>query len=250
MLALRLRRSMSCAELALGQAGELQEMVQQGMALVGLGPGDSLGVHQFVHMLLQPPWVSSMPSHVQQVLLEPHTGPQLRSTVLQLCADAPRPKSSSAWAIRVAHRHAECRSARPAAPISAANRAYWQAQRASAVQSGLGELGKQAAARRVVQLVQQLFEAADDTGDGRLDQEELACLWLRLCRRIGAPVPVSRAELMNHVDSALEGEGTIGFDQFLALVCHAPWSQMLPAEVQSTLPGLAMKLLRPKTAKP
>ena len=70
---------------------------------------------------------------------------------------------------------------------------------------GMREATSQAAGRAVIRAAKMLFEEADTSKNGEIDEEELAVLLHKLWARLGTPMPADyRMKLMSEVRNAME----------------------------------------------
>jgi len=117
---------------------------------------------------------------------------------------------------------------------------------------GMREATSQAAGRAVIRAAKMLFEEADTSKNGEIDEEELAVLLHKLWARLGTPMPADyRMKLMSEVRNAMEvfdadNTGTISEGEFLRMLTVSPWRELLPADVQEQLPEMVKQEISPQ----
>jgi len=106
-------------------------------------------------------------------------------------------------------------------------------------------LGKAAAAETssaaVIRAAKNLFLEVDMDGNGWIDSDELYWLVKKLSKRMGS-TNLEREELEDMVHRAMAtfdvgGTGNLSFHEFLKMITTAPFSSILPSEVQAQLPS-------------
>jgi len=98
-----------------------------------------------------------------------------------------------------------------------------------------------------MKLAGQIFKEADVDGSGALDGGELCGIITQLFNKMGKELPHDYAgenlkgkieKSMTRFDTDLNG--TISFDEFLQMLCCAPWRAMLPPGIREEMPKLVI----------
>eukprot|EP00656_Telonema_subtile_P049542 TRINITY_DN6184_c0_g1_i1.p1 TRINITY_DN6184_c0_g1~~TRINITY_DN6184_c0_g1_i1.p1 ORF type:complete len:528 (-),score=192.16 TRINITY_DN6184_c0_g1_i1:124-1707(-) len=103
------------------------------------------------------------------------------------------------------------------------------------------EAATAAAAKATLKAAKELFMEVDGDGNGTINEAELECLILMTFERLApAHVQISRGELRATATEVMDrfdtnGSGVIDFDEFISMLCVAPWNKLLPEDVQSYL---------------
>jgi Ca2+-binding EF-hand superfamily protein len=98
-----------------------------------------------------------------------------------------------------------------------------------------------AAAKATLKAAKDLFMEVDGDGNGTINEAELECLILMVFERLApAHGQISRGELRATATEVMDrfdtnGSGVIDFDEFIAMLCVAPWNKLLPEDVQGYL---------------
>lgn len=103
------------------------------------------------------------------------------------------------------------------------------------------EAATAAAAKATLRAAKELFQEVDGDGNGTINESELECLILMTFERL-APghSHISRGELRTTATQLMDrfdtnGSGVIDYDEFISMLCVAPWNQLLPEDVQGYL---------------
>jgi len=101
--------------------------------------------------------------------------------------------------------------------------------------------------QKVLRLAKVLFDKSDQDGNGVIDPEELSWLMQELWRKLRVnPSADIRISLVEKVRQAMNmfdtnRDGGLSFEEFLRMLCCAPWKALLPESAQKQLPFLIMK---------
>lgn len=82
---------------------------------------------------------------------------------------------------------------------------------------------------------QQLFDETDQDGSGFVDQVEFKLLGSLFMKKMGKTLPPGGDFSVIPASADEDNDGTLNFDEFLALICQPPWSDLLPATVVDEL---------------
>jgi len=98
-----------------------------------------------------------------------------------------------------------------------------------------------------MRLAGEIFQEADIDNSGSLDVEELSGIVTNLFAKMGKDLPhdYQGDALKVKVERSLlrfdaDGNGTISFDEFLQMLCCAPWRAMLPPGIRENMPRLVV----------
>jgi Ca2+-binding EF-hand superfamily protein len=98
-----------------------------------------------------------------------------------------------------------------------------------------------AAAKASLKTVKELFQEVDGDGNGTINEAELECLILMVLERLSpGHSAISRGELRATATEVMDkfdtnGSGVIDYDEFINMLCCAPWNKLLPEDVQGYL---------------
>jgi len=103
------------------------------------------------------------------------------------------------------------------------------------------EAATAAAAKATLKKAKELFQEVDGDGNGTINEAELECLILMVFAELSpgeqsispGELRATATEVMDRFDT--NGSGVIDFDEFISMLCVAPWNRLLPEDVQGYL---------------
>jgi len=116
---------------------------------------------------------------------------------------------------------------------------------------GVSEEAGREQGEALIEAARSLFESSDTSGNGEIDEEELASLMQKVCQKLGRPLGDVRHRLVEEVREHMlafdkDASGGLSFHEFLRMLTRKPWRELLPPQVQVHLPLLVQGVISPQ----